>query len=45
MASLLMHMIRAASIDWLLLSSKDSLTSRKDFILDVYLNGVKKNEG
>jgi AcrR family transcriptional regulator len=45
MASLLMHIIRAASIDWLLLSSKDSLTSRKDFILDVYLNGVKKNEG
>ncbi len=44
MASLLMHMIRAASIDWLLLPSIDSLASRKDFILDVYLNGVKKHE-
>lgn len=44
MAVLLMHMIRAASIDWIMLSDTNSLVSRKNFILDVYLNGVKKHD-
>ena len=44
MAAALSHLIRATSIDWMLLPSKDSLVSRKDFILDIYLNGVKKHD-
>ncbi len=42
MANLLMHIIRAASFDWLMMSTDEPLVSRKEFILDVYLNGVKK---
>lgn len=42
MANLLMHIIRAASFDWLMMSTDESLVSRKEFILDVYLRGVKK---
>jgi len=38
----LMHIIRAASFDWLMMSTDEPLVSRKEFILDVYLNGVKK---
>lgn len=43
MAAALSHMIRAASIDWMLLSCSDSLVSKKDMILDIFLNGVKKH--
>ena len=43
MANLLMHIIRATSFDWLMLSVDESLVSRKKFILDVYMNGVKNN--
>lgn len=42
MAVMLLHMIRAASIDWIMIPWHDSLISRKDLILDIYLNGVKK---
>jgi AcrR family transcriptional regulator len=44
MAVALSHLIRAASIDWMLMTPKDGLVSRKDFILDIYLNGVKKHD-
>jgi AcrR family transcriptional regulator len=44
MAAALSHLIRAASIDWMLMPSKESLVARKDFILDIYLNGVKKHD-
>ena len=44
MAAILLHMIRAASIDWIMIPVEESLLSRKDLILDVYLNGVKKHE-
>jgi AcrR family transcriptional regulator len=42
MAHLLMHIIRATSFDWLMVHTGESLVSKKDFILDVYFNGVKK---
>lgn len=44
MAALLLHIIRAAAFDWVMLSSNASLLARKDFILDVYFHGVKKDE-
>ena len=42
MASALFHLIRASSMDWMLVSAKESLSSKKGFILDIFLNGVKK---
>ncbi len=42
MASALMHLIRSAASEWLLMPTKESLLSKKDFILDIFLNGVKK---
>jgi AcrR family transcriptional regulator len=44
MAGVLIHMIRAASVRWLMVPSEGSLTSQKRFIEDIFLNGVKKNE-
>lgn len=41
-AAALSYLIRAAAIDWMLLPSKDSLVSKKDMILDIFLNGVKR---
>jgi AcrR family transcriptional regulator len=38
----LSHLIRAASIDWMILRPKDTLVSKKEMILDIFLNGVKK---
>lgn len=43
MANLLMHIIRAASVDWLMLPADESLVSKKEFILDVYFHGVTKS--
>ena len=45
MASALIHLIRSAASEWLLEPTKESLISKKDFILDIFLNGVKANEG
>ncbi len=42
MASALFHLIRASSIEWMLVSSKESLSSKKGFIMDIFLNGVRK---
>jgi AcrR family transcriptional regulator len=44
MAATLSHLIRAASIDWMIMPSKDTLVTKKDFILDIFLNGVKKHD-
>ena len=42
MASALFHLIRASSMEWMLVPAKESLRSKKGFILDIFLNGVKK---
>jgi AcrR family transcriptional regulator len=42
MASALFHLIRSSSIEWLLVSAKESLSSKKGFIMDIFLHGVKK---
>jgi hypothetical protein len=42
MASALSHLIRSAASEWLLIPTKESLLSKRDFILDIFLNGVKK---
>jgi AcrR family transcriptional regulator len=42
MASALIHLIRSAASEWLLIPTKEHLLSKKDFILDIFLNGVKK---
>jgi TetR/AcrR family transcriptional regulator len=42
MALALIHLIRSAAIEWLLIPTKESLLSKRDFILDIFLNGAKK---
>jgi Transcriptional regulator len=42
MASALIHLIRSAASEWLLIPTKEPLLSQRDFILDIFLNGVKK---
>jgi AcrR family transcriptional regulator len=44
MASALFHLIRSAASEWLLEPTKESLVSKKDFILNIFLNGVKNHE-
>lgn len=44
MAGALSHLIRAASVDWLLVPSKEPLSSKRAFILDIFLHGAKKHE-
>ena len=44
MAGALSHLIRAASVDWLLVPSKEPLSSKTTFILDIFLHGAKKHE-
>ena len=44
MAGALSHLIRAASVDWVLLPSKEPLSSKTTFILDIFLNGAKKHD-
>lgn len=41
-ASALIHLIRSAASEWLVVEAKESLLSKRDFILDIFLNGVKK---
>lgn len=42
MAQSLFHLIRASSFEWMLASSEESPRSKKGFIMDIFLNGVKK---
>lgn len=44
LANALSHLIRAASVDWLLVPSKEPLSSKRTFILDIFLHGAKKDE-
>lgn len=43
-ASALFHLNRSVTIEWLLKPTKESLVSKKDFILDIFFNGVKNYE-
>lgn len=43
-AAALSHLIRAASIDWIIMPSKEKLVTKKGMILDIFLNGVKKHD-
>ncbi len=43
-ASVLFGLIRFSAIDWMLFPSETSLRSKKDFIMEVFLRGVQKNE-
>lgn len=42
MASALFHLIRASTMEWMLAPTKESLSSKKGFIMDIFLQGVKK---
>jgi AcrR family transcriptional regulator len=42
MAEALFHLIRASSIEWMLVPAKKSFSSKRGFILDIFLHGVKK---
>jgi TetR/AcrR family transcriptional regulator len=42
MAQALFFLIRAAAIEWMLDPAKESPCSKKGFIMDIFLNGVKK---
>jgi AcrR family transcriptional regulator len=44
MAGALSHLIRAASVDWLLVPSKEPLSSKRAFILDIFLHGAEKHD-
>lgn len=43
MAGALSHLIRAASVDWVLVPSKEPLSSKRAFILDIFLHGAEKH--
>lgn len=43
-ASVLFGLIRFSIVDWLLLATGESLSAKKDFILEVFLYGVQQNE-
>ncbi|MCE5211514.1 MAG: TetR/AcrR family transcriptional regulator [Deltaproteobacteria bacterium] len=42
MAEALFHLIRSSSVRWMLMSTKESPCSKKGFIMDIFLHGVKK---
>lgn len=44
MAAALFGLIRSTSIDWIFLPANKPLSSKKDFILEIFLQGVQKNE-
>lgn len=44
MASALIHLIRSSAGEWMLMPTKESLSSKKGFILDIFLNGVKNHD-
>jgi AcrR family transcriptional regulator len=43
-ATTLAHLIQATAMDWMMMSPKESLVSKKEIILDIFLNGVKRHE-
>jgi len=44
MAESLFYLIRMASVRWMLMPTKESPRSKKGFILDIFLNGVKSHD-
>jgi hypothetical protein len=42
MALALFHLIRASSMEWMLVPTKESLSSKRGLIMDIFLHGVKK---
>jgi len=44
MAQSLFHLIRAATSEWMLSLKNDSPCTKKGFILDIFLNGVKNHD-
>jgi len=44
MAGALSHLIRAASVDWVLMPSEETLSSKRAFILDIFLHGAAKHD-
>jgi AcrR family transcriptional regulator len=44
MAGALFGLIRSTSINWMLFPTKTSLSSKKDFILEIFLQGAQQNE-
>jgi hypothetical protein len=42
MAGVLFGLIRSQSIDWMILPENMALNSKTNFILDIFLEGVKK---
>ena len=42
--SALIHLIRSAASEWMLRPSAEPLLAKKDFILDIFFYGVKKND-
>jgi AcrR family transcriptional regulator len=44
MAEALFGLIRSSAINWMLFPAKTSLSSKKDFVLKVFLQGVQQNE-
>lgn len=43
-ATTLSHLVLGCAEDWLAIDAQGSLVSKKDMILDIFLNGVKKHE-
>ncbi len=43
-AAVISHLIRAASMDWMIIQSKESLVSKEKLILDIFFNGVKNHD-
>jgi AcrR family transcriptional regulator len=44
MAEILLGLIKSSIMTWMIFSSKTPLSSKKDFILEVFLRGVQQNE-
>jgi hypothetical protein len=36
--------VRASAVDWLMMNANEPLLPKKDIILDIFLNGVKRHE-
>ncbi|MFY9388532.1 MAG: hypothetical protein WAP08_11510, partial [Smithellaceae bacterium] len=43
-ATTLSHLVRASAVDWLMMNANEPLLPKKDIILDIFLNGVKRHE-
>lgn len=44
MAEALFYLIRASAISWIVMPTKESLRSKKEFVKNIFLYGVKKND-